>query len=109
MQQTRQGYIYALTSKTTGKVYVGQTVQRLNDRLTEHWYFAERGSRTHFACALRKYGLDDFVLEVLETSTAPDLNARRCGYNMSAGGGGRKLVWRMRHDVRGCAPHSEAA
>lgn len=89
MQQTRQGYIYALTSKTTGKVHV--TRLRANDRRCGYNMSAgDDGGRNSLSPEVRRREPSDQKL------------AEKYGVS-------RKLVWRMRHDVRGCTPHSEAA
>lgn len=60
-------WIYCITSKTTGKKYVGKTKRPISTRWAAHCYDAfKRGLNTHFARAIRKYGKDDFVIELLE-------------------------------------------
>lgn len=93
--------IYRATCRTTGKSYIGQTVQSLPRRRMEH-ESAARGSDNkcpHFHCAIRKYGRTNFVWDVLDT--APDMEwlnelefryINLCGtfvngYNASEGGG----------------------
>lgn len=60
--------VYKVTSKTTGKVYVGQTSLTLQERKHKHEYDAQRQDRktVKFHNALMKYGFDDFVWEVLQ-------------------------------------------
>lgn len=60
------GLIYKLTSKTSGKCYIGQCkTKNLNERMNEH---KEETSKMniHFGRALRKYGWEDFDLTILE-------------------------------------------
>ena len=56
------GVIYKATSKTSGKSYIGQTIN-LKDRIRSH-----RNAKDDypFHVALRKHGLDDFEWEIVE-------------------------------------------
>lgn len=97
--------IYKATNIKDGKIYVGQTVKSLEDRKKQHWSFVLKGSILDFAEALREYGLDGFVWEVVQEGYAnqAELNeAERYyikffhskapnGYNMTDGGQG--VVW----------------
>ena len=56
------GVIYKATSKTSGKSYIGQTIN-LKDRIRSHR--AAKDNYT-FHAAMRKYGFDDFLWEVVE-------------------------------------------
>lgn len=100
-------WIYCITNKTTGKKYVGKTKRRVSSRWSAHCHDAlKRGLNTHFARAVRKYGKEDFVVEILEKcNSIPDLNSRetwwietvdsyRNGYNSTRGGdGGSGIKW----------------
>jgi group I intron endonuclease len=97
-----KGYVYLVTNLVNGKKYVGYTTRTIAKRWKEHLTLAARGSLLYFHCALRKYGLDNFRVELLETvvgtqveiqaaevryiasqgSLAPD------GYNLTVGGEG---------------------
>lgn len=101
-----RGIIYKYTSKTTGKVYIGQTVNETKRR-SAHKHM-QTDWHSHFYNAIAKYGYEDFdyeviyevmsdipgyvkqVLDMMEVyyiqkynSTNPDF-----GYNIAAGGGG---------------------
>lgn len=91
--------IYKATNKANGKVYIGQTVRTLSERMTEH----QRHHATAFDKALQKYGADGFVVEQIDTAeTMEELNQKEefwiqhygCivpdGYNMCNGGGNTK-------------------
>ena len=56
------GVIYKATSKTSGKSYIGQTIN-LKDRIRSH-----RCAKDNYAfhSALRKYGFNDFIWEIVE-------------------------------------------
>lgn len=100
-------WIYCITSKTTGKKYVGKTKRPISTRWAAHCYDAfKRGLNTHFARAIRKYGKDDFVIELLELcSDLSQLSMREIywiqtqdsycnGYNSTKGGdGGIGIRW----------------
>lgn len=103
-------YIYKVTHVNSGRVYVGQTSNRHGDppryRWSSHISAARRGSSTHFHNAIRKYGPNAFVFEIIEECTKENANDRerfhilqyssnqkKFGFNMSDGGdGGQNVV-----------------
>src|SRR5208282_5340638 len=58
-------FIYLITNLVNGKVYVGQTTQRLSDRMCGHRACARQGSPMRLHRALRKYGPEMFHTQVL--------------------------------------------
>ncbi len=103
-----QGLIYKHTSMKSGKSYIGKTKVETDVRFNQHCNEANRGSNCHFHKAIRKYGKDDFITEVLfeKIPFASDINLK-CelsslyeaafielyntytqGYNMTLGGEG---------------------
>ena len=63
-------YIYKFTHIDSGKSYVGQTIQNPNQRRLEHINDSKYTTKTyHFHNALRKYGIDSFTFEVIDTAT----------------------------------------
>ena len=94
--------IYKATSATTGKVYIGQTTQTLQERINQHNSHAYGHQYNyHFHNAIRKYGAEDFNYEIIEDNiTSSDiLNEREKywiayydsyynGYNSTMGGDG---------------------
>ena len=103
------GVIYKITCLVSGKIYVGQTRQRLNRRITEHKRDSSRG-RPGIDAAIAKYGWNgNFTVEVIETCSVEQLNDREIfwiaelkskapnGYNLTDGGDGG----------RGCSPSAE--
>lgn len=90
------GVIYKITNKKSGKSYVGQTTQKLKDRLGQH----RTDSRPYpISLAIRKYGWENFEVAVLATSASRqtlDLleeffiiennTQKPFGYNLKAGG-----------------------
>lgn len=89
--------IYCITNKVNGKQYVGLTMRTLEERFKEHCKAESAIGR-----ALRKYGLDNFKLEIIDSSeTSEDLwkkesywiknkDTFRNGYNMTDGGWKKK-------------------
>ena len=102
----RTGIIYIATSRTSGKSYIGQTIQKLSIRIGRH----KQDSKTFnniFYKAIRELGWEDFEWETLAT-TENDKNTivrhlnhlekkfvfmydtYKTGYNSTKGGGGGK-------------------
>ncbi len=96
------GTIYTIVNRTTQKVYVGQTWESLTIRWGRHKYKALHGDTScrHLYAAIRKYGVDDFDVQVkvqaddqekldyLEKYWIEALLAanREFGYNLKSGG-----------------------
>ena len=89
-------YIYKIKNKINNKVYVGQTTQPVSKRWNEHIYNAYT-SETKIARAIRKYGIKNFEVSIIEECDALDLNAKETywikyydsvntGYNIQWGG-----------------------
>lgn len=97
-------FIYKATSATTGKVYIGQSSQTLQERINQHNSHAfGQQYNYHFHNAIRKYGADDFTYEIIEDgiNSIEELNLRERfwiaeydsyynGYNSTLGGDGRQ-------------------
>ena len=90
--------IYIIRNKINNKVYIGQTIQTLNIRFTAH-KMASRIEDSKFYRAMRKYGEENFYIELLETVAIESLNDREKywikqydsyynGYNSTFGGDG---------------------
>lgn len=89
--------IYMIKNTVNGKIYIGQTVQFLNQRWSKH---INAKKNTYLAFALDKYGRDKFTIEQIDTAqTLDELNQkeqywisfynstdREIGYNIKAGG-----------------------
>jgi group I intron endonuclease len=64
-------HIYKWTHKETGKCYIGQSIQDPNQRRLEHINNSRYTKKTyHFHNALRKYGIDEFTWEVIDTAAS---------------------------------------
>jgi group I intron endonuclease len=91
------GVIYKITNTLNGKFYIGQTKMRLSARWSKHKRDARAGAGWILAAAIRKYGHENFSLDVLDRHNSRDeLNAAEVAwiqklqpeYNCCAGGGG---------------------
>lgn len=90
-----QGHIYVITNKATGEQYVGQTSRDIDIRFEEHCY--DNRSTSHIHNAIKKYGIQNFTIEELETVDLNQLDERerywiakldtyKHGYNQNIGG-----------------------
>tara|TARA_Y100000310_G_scaffold263550_1_gene273807 strand:- start:500 stop:1099 length:600 start_codon:yes stop_codon:yes gene_type:complete len=99
--------IYMFRNKlNNGKPYIGSTSRSVNIRWDEHCRSAKRGVDSHFCNAIRKYGTDDWELQILYEGENNDwvINVAEPffialydtfkgeGYNMTSGGEGAKEV-----------------
>lgn len=95
--------VYLITNKINGKQYVGVTCRGYQARFKEHVQAAINGSRTILHNAIRKYGFENFKVELIESNISDaDIGDKerfyidkyqtfylhRTGYNMTTGGGG---------------------
>jgi group I intron endonuclease len=62
--------IYKITNKLNGKMYIGQTVQKLSDRWSDHCRpcAGKHVNHSAIADAIRKYGKENFILEQIDTA-----------------------------------------
>ena len=95
--QSAVGVIYKITNTLNGKIYVGQTRQKLSRRINGH-----KSSKKIFGvdAAIAKYGWENFTAEVIEECPVEQLNEREIfwiaelgskvpnGYNLTDGGDG---------------------
>lgn len=94
------GLIYKYTNKINGKAYIGQTTQSLEKRHKRHLADSQVDD-LYFHRALKKYGIENFTLEILEDNIEKEyLDERekywikywntfylnKKGYNMTEGG-----------------------
>lgn len=99
--------IYKVTNLVNNKIYIGQSVNSLQHRKSEHYKDAKRLNRNtvYFHNALLKYNKEDFRWEIVDNSNSiEELNAKEIywisyynstnkekGYNLKAGGNGGGL------------------
>ena len=66
-------YIYKFTHIETGRYYIGQTIQKPNQRRLEHIADSRHTPRTyHFHNAIKKYGIESFTFEVIDEAKSLD-------------------------------------
>lgn len=66
-------YIYKITNTITNKSYIGQTTKTVEERWTRHKNDALSGRlNTHFANAIRKYPIETFIVETIDTATTQE-------------------------------------
>lgn len=95
-----KGYIYKITNKVNGMSYVGQTRYTVEFRWRQHQH---KDDGTYFHNALKKYGVENFIVETLEECEVSKLDSREIyyiakyntfekGYNLTIGGGGKRKI-----------------
>ena len=115
-----KGVIYCYTNKINGKRYIGQTINELKDRHRLHMNAArfvshKRDNETPIHRAMRKYGIENFKLEILIMNCIDydKLNnyerfyikrfkslANQNGYNVSDGGlNGNKFAGKTEEEM----------
>lgn len=94
------GYIYKITNNINKKVYIGKTEGDVALRWHQHIYNMNNGVFYHLYNAMRKYGIQNFSFDVLESDVlSQNINDREQfyisqydslnnGYNMTIGGDG---------------------
>lgn len=60
----RTGLIYKFTNKINNKIYIGQTTQTLEQRINKH--LQQLDDNTYFHRALKKYGINNFDVKIIE-------------------------------------------
>jgi len=97
--------IYKISNIVNDKVYIGQTVQKLSDRWSDHIRpcKGQHKNRSAIASAIRKYGIDKFKIEQIDSAgTFESLSILEIhyikkfnslspnGYNLELGGGNKR-------------------
>jgi group I intron endonuclease len=112
------GIIYKATNTKNGKVYIGQTIRTLAERMRGHLTQArsKKTEKVSFQYAILKYGFDAFTWEVIDTGKSPeDLNQKEIewishyesftdskkGYNCTPGGSGGISKTIYQYDLNG--------
>lgn len=92
-----RGIIYCLTNTITNTQYIGQTTQPLKKRLKDH-FAPSKADKSYIGRAIRKYGKENFNVEVIAEVNIDELNylEQTCimqrdtlsprGYNLTTGG-----------------------
>lgn len=96
-------YIYQITNLINGKIYIGKTEFSIEKRWKEHCKdaFTERCEERPLYKAIRKYGVNNFNISLLEETDCPEERERfwieekrsfKYGYNATLGGDGRPYL-----------------
>lgn len=103
------GYIYKITNLINKKVYIGQTQRTIQQRWSEHLKNGlnkenKSSCNYHLYNAMRKYGIEHFIIEEIEFCDNEQLDTREMfwikeyesfnpdiGYNETMGGSGSKI------------------
>ncbi len=97
-----KGTIYCVRCISTGKKYIGQTIQKLQYRINDH-FCRSSNSQYKFHRAIRKYGKNNFIYGVIEECDFSFINDREMywinvfdtfknGYNSDTGGMNGRLL-----------------
>lgn len=100
------GYIYQITNLVNNKKYIGLTTSTIQERWKQHLQALNSGVDYAIYKAMRKYGLENFVIEELEEVPNDQLNEKEKeyikakdsyikdgkGYNLTRGGEGNTTV-----------------
>jgi group I intron endonuclease len=99
-------YIYKITNIINGKIYIGKTIKTIEQRFQGHKNDSKTTKRSLLYLAMRKHGIDNFIIEQLcKCSSIDQLNKaeilfikrfkstnRTIGYNVLLGGDGVDLT-----------------
>ena len=96
-------YIYQIVNDINQKIYVGKTEFSIEKRFKEHCEdaFKERNEKRPLYSAMRKYGIENFHIELIEETDKPEereiywIEQKRSfknGYNATLGGDGKKYI-----------------
>lgn len=96
------GIIYKITNSINNKVYIGKTLETLEERWKQHKKDSMRFLNRPLYRAMNKYGIENFTIEVIERPKIEILSERECywiqyynsfhfGYNATRGGDGTVL------------------
>ena len=92
-------YIYQITNKINGKVYIGKTEFSIEKRFKEHCrdFLREKNEKRPLYAAMRKYGVENFEISLIEETDNPNereifwieyFGTFKYGYNATLGGDG---------------------
>lgn len=99
--------VYQITFDGSKKVYIGYTSKGPDGRLQQHIKNMRRGLDTHLYRAMRKYGIANLNIEIVEICKSrehaqerekfhiKEKNSFREGYNMTEGGDGGDCISHM--------------
>ena len=67
------GYIYKITNKINNKMYIGQTITTIKERMYKHYSNAKKAT-TGIDFAIGKYGKENFIVEEVCSCLDEDLD-----------------------------------
>ena len=96
-------YIYKITNNVNGKIYIGKTNRSIEERFKEHCkdYLRRDFEKRPLYSAMRKYGVENFSIELVEETNIPEERERywieyygsfKNGYNATLGGDGKSYI-----------------
>ena len=96
-------YIYQITNKINGKIYIGKTEFSIEKRFHEHCrdYLKRNTEHRPLYAAMRKYGVENFSIELIEETDLPNerevywiehKQSFKNGYNATIGGDGKRYI-----------------
>ena len=96
-------YIYQITNHVNGKIYIGKTERTIQERWSEHCRdcIKDKCYDRPLYRAMRKYGLSNFTIELLEETDFPEeretfwieqKGSFKYGYNATVGGDGKRYL-----------------
>jgi group I intron endonuclease len=104
--------IYKISNSFNSKVYIGQTIRPLNERISE--YKRLKIYNNHLKLAFKKYGFENFKFEIVDSTTSiHDLNEKEIywikhyestnklkGYNIMEGGRNSSIATETKEKMR---------
>lgn len=98
-------YIYKITNIINNKIYIGKTLATVEKRWKEHLSTYQKETENHrpLYSAMKKYGIDNFLIDTIEECDVDQLSARerywiefyqsfKHGYNATLGGDGKPYI-----------------
>lgn len=74
-------FVYKITNTQTQEFYIGQTIKNIEYRFRKHKEMSIRGDGYKLHNAMRKYGVKNFVIEILDVATnLNELNEKEIHY-----------------------------
>ena len=74
-------FIYKITNIKTQEFYIGQTIKNIKYRFRKHKEMSIRGGGYKLHNSMRKYGIENFIIEILDTATnLNELNEKEIHY-----------------------------
>lgn len=98
-------YIYKITNTINNKIYIGKTLATVEKRWKQHLSDYQKETENHrpLYSAMKKYGIDNFLIETIEECDVNELSVQerywiefyqsfKYGYNATLGGDGKPYI-----------------